>query len=88
MSRGGTTRTLMSLSSLINVYFNNDGEFLSNDFDSEFEEWDQNMCFDVEFPISVNLSDGSVVTISNEEELYEGIEELSLIHISEPTRPY
>ena len=75
MSRGGTTRTLMSLSSLINVYFNNDGEFLSNDFDSEYDEWDQNMCFDVEFPISVNLSDGSVVTISNEEELYEGIEE-------------
>lgn len=74
MSRGGT-RTLMSLSSLINVYFNNDGEFLSNDFDSEYEEWDQNMCFDVEFPISVNLFDGTVVTISNEEELYEGIEE-------------
>ena len=74
MSRGGT-RTLMSLSSLINVYFNNDGEFLSNDFDSEYEEWDQNMCFDVEFPISVNLSDGTTVTISNEEELYEGIEE-------------
>lgn len=74
MSRVGT-RTLMSLSSLINVYFNNDGEFLSNDFDSEYEEWDQNMCFDVEFPISVNLSDGTTVTISNEEELYEGIEE-------------
>lgn len=74
MSRGGT-KTLISLSSLINVYFNNDGEFLSDDFDSEYEEWDQNMCFDVEFPISVNLSDGSVVTISNEEELYEGIEE-------------
>ena len=65
----------MSLSSLINVYFNNDGEFLSDDFDNEYEEWDQNMCFDVEFPISVNLSDGSVVTISNEEELFEGIEE-------------
>ena len=74
MTRGGT-RTLISLSSFINIYFNNDGEFLSNDFDSEYDEWDQNMCFDVEFPISVNLSDGSVVTISNEEELYEGIEE-------------
>jgi hypothetical protein len=74
MSRGGT-RTLISLSSLVNVYFNNDGEFLSDDFNSEYEEWDQNMCFDVEFPISVNLSDGSVVNISNEEELYEGIEE-------------
>ena len=74
MSRRGT-RTLISLSSFINVYFNNDGEFLSNDFDSEYDEWNQNMCFDVEFPISVNLSDGSVVTISNEEELYEGIEE-------------
>ena len=54
MSRGGT-RTLISLSSFINVYFNNDGEFLSNDFDSEYDEWNLNMCFDVEFPISVNL---------------------------------
>ena len=68
MSRGGT-RTLISLSSFINVYFNNDGEFLSNDFDSEYDEWDQNMCFDIEFPITINLSDGSVVTISNDEQL-------------------
>jgi len=74
MTRGGT-RTLISLSSLINIYFNNDGEFLSNDFDSEYDEWDQNMCFDIEFPITINLSDGSVVTISNDEELYEGIED-------------
>ena len=74
MTRGGT-RTLISLSSFINIYFNSDGEFLSNDFDNEYEEWDQNMCFDVEFPITINLSDGSVVTISNDEELYEGIED-------------
>jgi hypothetical protein len=74
MTRGGT-RTLISLSSFINIYFNSDGEFLSNDFDSEYEEWDQNMCFDVEFPITINLSDGSVVTISNDEELYNGIED-------------
>ena len=74
MSRGGT-RTLISLSSFINIYFNSDGEFLSNDFDSEYEEWDQNMCFDVEFPITINLSDSSVVTISNDEELYDGIED-------------
>ena len=63
MTRGGT-RTLISLSTFINIYFNNDGEFLSNNFDSEYEEWDQNMCFDIEFPITINLSDGSVVTIS------------------------
>jgi hypothetical protein len=74
MTRGGT-RSLISLSSFINIYFNNNGEFLSNDFDSEYEEWDQNMCFDVEFPITINLSDGSVVTISNDEELYNGIED-------------
>jgi len=74
MNRGGT-RTLFSLSSIINIYFNNDGEFLLNDFDSEYEEWDQNMCFDIQFPITVNLFDGNIVTISNEEELYDGIEE-------------
>ncbi|MDC0623491.1 hypothetical protein OAO94_06820, partial [Flavobacteriaceae bacterium] len=74
MTRVGT-RTLISLSSFINIYFNSDGEFLSNDLDSEYEEWDQNMCFDVEFPITINLSDGSVVTISNDEELYEGVED-------------
>ena len=74
MTRGGT-RTLISLSTFINIYFNNDGEFLSNNFDSEYEEWDQNMCFDIEFPITINLSDGSVVTISNDEQLFEGIED-------------
>ena len=74
MTRGGT-RTLISLSTFINIYFNNDGEFLSNNFDSEYEEWDQNMCFDIEFPITINLSDGSVVTISNDERLFEGIED-------------
>ena len=70
-----SNRSLISLLTNINIYFDNDGELLSNDFEDEFNEWDQSMCFDVEFPISVNLSDGSVVTISNEEELYEGIEE-------------
>ena len=70
-----SNRSLISLLTNMNIYFDNDGELLSNDFEDEFNEWDQSMCFDVEFPISVNLSDGSVVTISNEEELYEGIEE-------------
>ena len=70
-----SNRSLISLLTNMNIYFDNDGELLSNDFEDEFDEWDQSMCFDVEFPISVNLSDGSVVTISNEEELYEGIEE-------------
>ena len=70
-----SNRSLISLLTNMNIYFDNDGELLSNDFEDEFDEWDQSMCFDVEFPISVNLSDGSVVTISNEDELYEGIEE-------------
>ena len=59
----------------INIYFNNDGEFLYNDFDIEYDECDQNMCFDIEFPITLNLSNSSVVTISNGEELYDGIED-------------
>ena len=70
-----SNRFLISLLTNMNIYFDNDGELLSNDFEDEFDEWDQSMCFDVEFPISVNLSDGSIVTISNEDELYEGIEE-------------
>ena len=70
-----SNRSLISLLTNMNIYFDNEGELLSNDFEDEFDEWDQSMCFDVEFPISVNLSDGSVVTISNEDELYEGIEE-------------
>ena len=70
-----SNRSLISLLTNMNIYFDNDGELLSNDFEDEFDEWDQSMCFDVEFPISVNLSDGSTVTISNEDELYEGIEE-------------
>ena len=70
-----SNRSLISLLTNMNIYFDNDGELLSNDFEDEFDEWDQSMCFDVEFPISVNLSDGSIVTISNEDELYEGIEE-------------
>ena len=70
-----SNRSLISLLTNMNIYFDNEGELLSNDFEDEFDEWDQSMCFDVEFPISVNLSDGSVVTILNEDELYEGIEE-------------
>ena len=70
-----SNRSLISLLTNMNIYFDNDGELLSNDFEDEFDEWAQSMCFDVEFPISVNLSDGSIVTISNEDELYEGIEE-------------
>ena len=70
-----SNRSLISLLTNMNIYFDNEGELLSNDFEDEFDEWDQSMCFDVEFPISVNLSDGSTVTISNEDELYEGIEE-------------
>jgi len=70
-----SNRSLISLLTNMNIYFDNDGELLSNDFEDEFDEWDQSMCFDVEFPISVNLSDGSIVTISNEDELYEGIEQ-------------
>ena len=69
------TRSLINLLAAINIYFNEYGELLSDNFENEYEEWDQNMCFDIEFPISINLNDGSVVTISNDEELYDGIEE-------------
>ena len=67
---------------MIFIYFDQEGEILFDDeFDEDnngeydvFNEWENFMCFDVEFPISVNMPDGSELSISNEDELFDAIE--------------
>ena len=76
------SRSLISLLNMIFVYFDQEGEILFDDeFDEDnngeydvFNEWENFMCFDVEFPISVNMPDGSELSISNEDELLDAIE--------------
>ena len=76
------SRSLISLLNMIFIYFDQEGEILFDDeFDEDnngeydvFNEWENFMCFDVEFPISVNMPDGSELSISNENELFDAIE--------------
>jgi hypothetical protein len=67
---------------MIYIYFDQDGELLFDDGYDEnnngnydvFEQWENFMCFDVQFPISVNMPDGSQITIGNEDELFDAVE--------------
>ena len=76
------SRSLISLLNMIFIYFDQEGEILFDDeFDEDnngeydvFNEWESFMCFDVEFPISVNMPDGSELSISNEDELLDAAE--------------
>jgi len=76
------TRSLVSLLNMIYIYFDQDGELLFDDGYDEnnngnydvFEQWENFMCFDVQFPISVNMPDGSQISIGNEDELFEAVE--------------
>ena len=76
------TRSLVSLLNMIYIYFDQDGELLFDDEYDEnnngnydvFEQWENFMCFDVQFPISVNMPDGSQISIGNEDELFEAVE--------------
>jgi len=75
-------RSLVSLLNMIYIYFDQDGELLFDDgYDEDnngnydvFEQWENFMCFDVQFPISVNMPDGSQISIGNEDELFEAVE--------------
>ena len=75
-------RSLVSLLNMIFIYFDQDGELLFDDGYDEnnngnydvFEQWENFMCFDVQFPISVNMPDGSQISIGNENELFEAVE--------------
>ena len=76
------SRSLVSLLNILYVYFDQNGEVLFDDnFDQNgdgnydiFNEWEDFMCFDIQFPISVTMPDESQVSIGNEDELYEAVE--------------
>ena len=77
------SRNLVSILNMIYIYFDQNGELLfdenydeDNDGDYDiFDEWGNYMCFDIQFPISVTMPNGSQISVENEEELYEVIEE-------------
>ena len=76
------SRSLVSLLNILYIYFDQNGEVLFDDnFDDNgdgdydiFNEWEDFMCFDIQFPISVTMPDESQVSIGNEDELYEAVE--------------
>ncbi len=76
------SRSLVSLLNILYVYFDQNGEVLFDDnYDQNgngnydiFNEWEDFMCFDIQFPISVTMPNESQVSIGNEDELYEAVE--------------
>ena len=76
------SRNLMSILNILYIYFDENGELLfdenfdeDNDGDYDaFEEWVNYMCFDIQFPITVTMPDGSQVSVGNENELYEAVD--------------
>ena len=92
------SRSLVSLLNSLYIYFDQNGGILFDDnYDQDndgdydvFDEWEKFMCFDIQFPISITMPDGSQVSVGNEDELYEAVKlyyemsdeyDLSLIHI-------
>ena len=76
------SRSLASLLNSLYIYFDQNGDILFDDnYDEDndgdydiFDEWENFMCFDIQFPISVSMPDGSQISIGNEDELYEAVE--------------
>ena len=76
------SRSLVSLLNILYIYFDQNGEILFDDnYDEDndgdydiFDEWENFMCFDIQFPISVTMLDGSQISVDNEDELYEAVE--------------
>ena len=76
------SRSLVSLLNILYIYFDQNGEILFDDnYDEDsdgdydiFDEWEDFMCFDIQFPISVNMPDGSQISVGNEDEFYEVVE--------------
>ena len=76
------SRNLVSLLNILYIYFDQNGEILFDDnYDEDsdgdydiFNEWEDFMCFDIQFPISVTMPDESQISIENEDELYEAVE--------------
>jgi len=76
------SRSLVSLLNILYIYFDQNGDVLFDDNYDEngdgdydiFNEWEDFMCFDIQFPISVTMPDQTQVSIGNEDELYETVE--------------
>ena len=76
------SRSLVSLLNILYIYFDQNGDVLFDDNYDEngdgdydiFNEWEDFMCFDIQFPISVTMPDQTQVSIGNEDELYEAVE--------------
>ena len=76
------SRSLVSLLNILYIYFDQNGEVLFDDnYDQNgdgdydiFNEWEDFMCFDIQFPISVTMPDESQISIGNEDELHEAVE--------------
>ena len=76
------SRSLVSLLNILYIYFDQNGEVLFDDnYDQNgdgdydiFNEWEDFMCFDIQFPISVTMPDESQISIGDEDELYEAVE--------------
>ena len=76
------SRSLVSLLNILYIYFDQNGDVLfDDDYDENgdgdydiFNEWEDFMCFDIQFPISVTMPDESQISIGNEDELYEAVE--------------
>lgn len=76
------SRSLVSLLNILYIYFDQNGEVLFDDnYDQNgdgdydiFNEWEDFMCFDIQFPISVTMPDESQISIGNEDELYDAVE--------------
>jgi len=76
------SRSLVSLLNILYIYFDQNGEILFDDnYDEDsdgdydiFDEWEDFMCFEIQFPISASLPDGSQISVGNEDELYDAVE--------------
>ena len=76
------SRSLVSLLNSLYIYFDQNGDILFDDnYDQDndgdydvFDEWENFMCFDIQFPISITMPDGSQISVGNEDELYEAVE--------------
>ena len=76
------SRSLVSLLNSLYIYFDQNGDILFDDnYDQDndgdydvFDEWENFMCYDIQFPISITMPDGSQISVGNEDELYEAVE--------------
>ena len=81
MQRNGRNNLNSILTSMY-IYFNMDGDVLLNDYydqdeDGDYdcdEDWEEELCFDIIFPIEFTMPDDSVHVANNEDDLYDIID--------------